>query len=217
MPSITTKNASTVKTKKSSAPSTAPENTAEDIAKVLLHPVSGAVLTLDSIPSVPTGFDRSHIGTEMLAQIAEVKGGDLGRSEAMLVTQTHVLDSLFNGLVQLAMEKHLDVAGVLLPLALKAQNQCRATIEALDRIKNPRSYAVIHQANVTHGPQQVNNGAPAGRPRSKPRQNKIPPIKLSGSKTVELLPHTRAPAITRRANPKLEAVAAVHRPKNARG
>jgi hypothetical protein len=49
-------------------------------------------------------------------------------------------------------------------LALKAQSQCRATIETLAEIKNPQPVAFVQQADVAHGPQQINNGptAPCG-------------------------------------------------------
>jgi hypothetical protein len=43
-------------------------------------------------------------------------------------------------------------------LALKAQSQCRATIETRAEIKNPRPIAFAQQANIANGPQQVNNG-----------------------------------------------------------
>jgi hypothetical protein len=43
----------------------------------------------------------------------------------------------------------------------KAQNQCRMTLETLSTIKNP-PVVYAKQANIAHGPQQVNNGtAPA--------------------------------------------------------
>jgi hypothetical protein len=45
-------------------------------------------------------------------------------------------------------------------MALRAQNQCRATLETLAAIKNP-PVVFAKQANVTTGPQQVNNGVPA--------------------------------------------------------
>jgi hypothetical protein len=44
----------------------------------------------------------------------------------------------------------------LLRLALKAQSQCRATLETLAVIRNPPVFA--RQANIANGPQQVNNG-----------------------------------------------------------
>jgi len=48
-------------------------------------------------------------------------------------------------------------------LALKVQAQLRATIQALADLKNPRPIAFVQQANIAHGPQQVNNAArPAG-------------------------------------------------------
>jgi hypothetical protein len=44
-------------------------------------------------------------------------------------------------------------------LALKAQSQCRATLETLVNIKNPRPVAFVQQANIANGPQRVNNMA----------------------------------------------------------
>ena len=44
----------------------------------------------------------------------------------------------------------------LLRLGLKAQSQSRATLETLATIKNPPT-VFARQANVAHGPQQVNN------------------------------------------------------------
>jgi hypothetical protein len=44
-------------------------------------------------------------------------------------------------------------------LALKAQSQCRATLETAAAMKNSQPVAFVRQANVAHGPQQVNNSA----------------------------------------------------------
>jgi hypothetical protein len=41
-------------------------------------------------------------------------------------------------------------------MALKAQAQCRATLETLATIKNP-SVVFARQANIAQGPQQANN------------------------------------------------------------
>jgi hypothetical protein len=55
------------------------------------------------------------------------------------------------------MDEHLDAMDRNLRLAMKAQSQCRATAETLAIIKQgPTVYA--RQANIAHGPQQVNNG-----------------------------------------------------------
>ncbi len=45
-------------------------------------------------------------------------------------------------------------------MALKAQNQCRMTLETLAALKNPR-VIVAQQTNIANGPQQVNNGPPS--------------------------------------------------------
>ena len=47
-----------------------------------------------------------------------------------------------------------------LRLAPKSQAQCRATLETLAEIKNPPTL-FAQQANVAHGPQQVNNNPPS--------------------------------------------------------
>ena len=52
--------------------------------------------------------------------------------------------------------------GAFLGLALKAQAQSRATISALVDLKYPRQATFVKQANIAHGPQQVNNGGAAG-------------------------------------------------------
>ena len=43
-----------------------------------------------------------------------------------------------------------------LRLALKAQSQCRATLDTPADMKNP-PVAFVQQANIAHGPQQLNN------------------------------------------------------------
>ena len=56
-------------------------------------------------------------------------------------------------------EHEYTLAGFRDALALKAQAQCRATLEALAEIKNPRPVSFVKQANIANGPQQVNNGS----------------------------------------------------------
>jgi hypothetical protein len=63
-----------------------------------------------------------------------------------------------------------------LRLALRAQTQCRATLETLAAIKNPQPVAFVRQANIAHGPQQVNNAGTAEGSRAgdtKNQQNKV--------------------------------------------
>lgn len=53
-------------------------------------------------------------------------------------------------------------------LALKAQGQCRATVETLAVIKNPPT-VFARQANIAHGPQQANNTVAVSSRNNEPR------------------------------------------------
>ena len=91
-------------------------------------------------------------------QASTVSGGDLSQVEAMLLNQATALQTLF---AQLAITSRnadmLPQQEVAMRLALKAQAQCRATLETLAAIKNP-PLVYAQQANLTTGPQQINNG-----------------------------------------------------------
>lgn len=107
-------------------------------------------------------------------QTSAVIEGDLGRSEAMLVAQAHTLDVLFNKLAQRAylnMGEYMGAVDTYLKLALRAQSQCRATWETISTIKNPPVAKVVKQANIAHGPQQVNNTPPAKAEPSRVGEN----------------------------------------------
>ena len=80
------------------------------------------------------------------------------RAEAMLTTQAHTLDAIFNNLARRAINaEYMDNLEKYLRLGLRAQSQCRATLEALAEMKSPRQTAFVNQANIAHGHQQINN------------------------------------------------------------
>ncbi|MDP1734609.1 MAG: hypothetical protein Q8L44_09635 [Sulfuritalea sp.] len=94
-------------------------------------------------------------------QAVAANGGDLSQAEAMLINQATALQSLFARLTERGMgQSQMPNLEGFMRLALRAQNQCRATLETLAAIKNP---PVIYakQVNQTTGPQQINNGATA--------------------------------------------------------
>lgn len=102
--------------------------------------------------------------TDCLAVIGEkakaVHGGDMRHVEIMLVSQSIALDAIFSSMAIRAktnMGHYVDTADKYMKLALRAQSQCRATLETLAEIKNPRPVAFIGQQNIA-GNQQVNNG-----------------------------------------------------------
>ena len=87
-----------------------------------------------------------------------IKNGDLSDLEAILTTQSYVLNALFNDLIAkgsaalfdktFASELLSDRPKLMFNMALKAQNQCRATIAAIAELKNPkRTTFVRNQLN----------------------------------------------------------------------
>ena len=90
-----------------------------------------------------------------------MQAGDLSGLEATLAAQAIALDAIFNEMARRAavnMGEHLGAAETYLRLGLKAQAQCRATAQTLFEMKNPQPIAFVKQANISNGPQQVNNG-----------------------------------------------------------
>jgi hypothetical protein len=93
-----------------------------------------------------------------------VQAGDLAGLEITLTAQAAALDAIFNELARRAaanMGEYLNATELYLRLGLKAQAQCRATLQTLAEIKNPPAVAFVNQANIANGPQQVNNGLSA--------------------------------------------------------
>lgn len=144
------------------------------MARTALRPAVSAACTAMEYRVLPRDeLDLNALVNELSAQCGAVSRGDLGRPEAMLTAQAHALDGIFNSLAQRAARnigRHPEAVDTYLRLALRAQSQCRATLETLATIKNP-PVVIARQANIAHGPQQVNNG-----PRA--RENSIEPNKL---------------------------------------
>jgi hypothetical protein len=146
-----------------------------------------------------------------------VKAGDLAGVEAVLAAQVVALNVIFGELARRAairMEEHLDAMDRYLRLAMKAQSQCRATAETLAIIKQgPTVYA--RQANIAHGPQQVNNGVqgPAAGSRTGGKTESVNPELLRTSDGERLDTGTAGTASG--SNPALEAVGSKHRAEDA--
>jgi hypothetical protein len=102
----------------------------------------------------------------------EVADGNMSRVEKMLMHQALTLDAIFNNM---ALRSHGQTTfkgiEVLMRLALKAQAQARSTAEALALLKNPQPY--IRQANIAHGPQQVNNAGTQAATRPHAKESKV--------------------------------------------
>jgi hypothetical protein len=106
------------------------------------------------------------------------------------------------------------IAATLASIALRAQSQCRATWETLATIKNPPMMGYVKQANIAHGPQQVNNATAPGSQASRARENPNLQNKLLEEKDGERL-DTGATGTAGKADPAMATVGAIDRTKDA--
>lgn len=188
-----------------------PEHTAATMAQTIIQPTVQAAVTLFDLSKVD-GTDVSALRDELAAQVKRVTGGDLKRAEAMLTAQAHTLDALFNNLTRSALASQmLNQYETNFRLALRAQAQCRTTLETLSAIKNP-PVIFAKQANIANGPQQVNNGA---APLAHTEEKENPPNKLvqvthEQGQRLDFGAETTAGA----AHPAMAAVDTIQRPQN---
>ena len=107
--------------------------------------------------SIQGELDLAELIRELGNRCQEVHDGSLRRAENMLISQAHSLDAMFANLARRAIaQERLQQYEAHMKLALRAQNQCRATLETLAALKNPQ-VVFAKQANFANGPQQVNN------------------------------------------------------------
>lgn len=154
--------------------------------------------------------------------IKQVQAGDMSSAEAMLAAQAAALQSIFMNFSRRALNQeyqgHLES---FFRMALKAQNQCRMTLETLATLKNPQ-VVFARQANINNGgQQQVNNGpAPAmpapAAPPTRAAETVTAKNELLGVSDGQWL-DTGAQGQAGGADQGLGAMAEVHRPTNREG
>jgi hypothetical protein len=141
-------------------------------ARSVLRPTVQAAVTLKEYDKFYGELHLDGLIDALVEQTNASNDGDMRRSEAMLTTQAHTLDAIFNNLARRAISAdYMNDLDTYLKLALRAQSQCRTTWEALSAIKNPPVMGYVQQANIAHGPQQVNNAAPDDTPSAQGNQN----------------------------------------------
>jgi len=184
------------------------------IARTLTRPTVQAALTIQKWDK--DNQEVNALARELAGQVAAVNGGDLTRAEGMLMAQAHTLDALFNHLARRTHgQELLNHYETFLRLALKAQSQCRATLEALSAIKNP-PVVFAKQANIASGHQQVNNSVAQPGDSSRARETENDRSKLLEAQHGKRLDTGTASAAGGADSP-LETVAAVNRAENATG
>lgn len=159
--------------------------------------------------SLADGIDTPTLLATLRDQAAAVNGGDLSQAEAMLINQASALQALFVRMSEKAIvQTHIPNLEGFMRMALRAQSQCRATLETLATIKNPPQVSFVKQANIAAGPQQINNGVAPQASRAWENENQQSK-QLGGSN--ELLPDARASQVESRINPQMEAVGKIER------
>lgn len=198
-----------------------PEETgAQAMARKLLQPTlknaaaasafTGKMMGSDlELPGIGDYADHLHGAAHAAA------AGDLGMASKILAAQAITLDSMFAELARrsaMNMGEYIHAAERYGRLALKAQSNCRATLEALAKLHLPREQIVKH-VHVNEGGQAVvadhfhnqtgaskigqsnkqshaavSAGAGASLPRPDPFRSPVPG---SGRKRSEKVPHAR--------------------------
>ena len=184
--------------------------------EIVLSPSCQNAISIDAWGKKFVGAtDLADMVKDLREQIDKIKEGDMGSVEAMLYGQAMTLQTMFTSLVMLAAsETGLKQYQAKLTFALKAQAQCRATLEALAEIKNPRPFQFVKQANMTTGPQQVNN-AYAGTQSHSGMKSGAGNIQSEPNKLLEAehgqWMDTGTQGATGRGNQAVETVESIHR------
>jgi hypothetical protein len=177
------------------------------LADVALDPLFGSAVIASSFGKPFSGETDLTAFYEALHDRARaIRSNKLGSVEDMLTAQAAALNAMFLELARRSganMGEYMQAADTYMRLALKAQAQCRSTLETLATIKNP-PVLYARQANISNGPQQVNNGtsaSPASNLASPPNEL----LETDHGKRLE--PGTTGATIG--SNPLLETVGAI--------
>ena len=135
------------------------------LAELGLSPILPNMNTARIFATASAGeLDLTEAFAVMRKKASAVQAGDLAGLEETLTAQAVALDAIFNEMARRAalnMGEYINATENYLRLGLKAQAQCRATLQTLFKMKNPQPVAFVKQANIANGPQQVNNGVPS--------------------------------------------------------
>jgi hypothetical protein len=143
-------------------PATPGEHEALSAAKLRLGPMMRHATTANAMAAKSIAFTGAEVtaleSTAALTIMADqVKGGDLGPVTDYLLAQAVMLDSTVTELMRRAWQNVGDYPEAFrsyMGLALKAQAQSRASLEALARVHQPREQVVKH-VHVNEGGQAV--------------------------------------------------------------
>jgi cellobiose-specific phosphotransferase system component IIB len=156
----------------------------------------------------------SDLIIELRESIKAVQSGDMTGMEAMLVAQAQALQTMFVSLMRKGQaQEYMKQYQTHINLALKAQAQSRATIQALVELKYPRHVVITKQANIAHGPQQVNNATETHAHAGETQNEQTKLIKEQAYGAMDIRSTTETIGVDQ----ELETMGRSNRPQNARG
>ena len=191
---------------------------AEALARLVVEPRAHSAVVMQQYGKVIGELNLGALTTALCEGMDAVWEGNLKQPEGMLFAQAQALQAIFTNLAKrAASQEYLSQLETFLRLALKAQNQCRMTLETLANVKNP-PVVFARQANINNGgQQQVNNGHPAagaGSPAPAPAsKSATEPNKLLEASHGERLDFG-AETAAGRTHQDMEPVAVLNRPSN---
>lgn len=138
------------------------ETGAQAMARKLLQPILKNAAAASAFTSKMVGSELELPGIGDYADhvhlaARDAAGGDMTMASKMLAAQAITLDSMFAELARRAamnMGEFIEASERYGRLALKAQSNCRATLEALAKLHQPREQTVKH-VHVNEGGQAV--------------------------------------------------------------
>lgn len=186
------------------------------IAKVVVDGTIANAKTIQTYAYGQMGEHGSMMQTidSLREKVNASKAGSTAVADELLIGQAVALNTIFNEMMRRAalnLGEYPEAVDRYMRLAFKAQSQSRATLESLARIKCPPNVAFVKQANIAHGPQQVNNMA-AGQdtPAARMGESESQPSKLLENSHGEWM-DTRATSTAGRGDPAMATVGQIHR------
>lgn len=183
------------------------------LAVAALSPAIGSATVTDAYQGniIGEGVEMDALVETLQASMGKSNNGDLSELENMLIGQATALQTIFVSLAKRAQhqqyQKHLES---FLGLALKAQAQSRATIQAVVDLKYPKQATFVNQANIANGPQQVNNGlVPAHSLKNQTEQIEVLDGVMHGRTQMDRSAKTK----TEQGDSSVETMATINRPQ----
>ena len=137
------------------------ETGAQAMARKLLSPAfKNAAASAGFLGKMLGGVEMPGVtdyADDLIVKADKAASGDLAMASRMLATQAVTLDAMFAELARrcaMNMGHYINAAERYGRLALKAQSNCRATLEALAKLHQPREQTVRH-VHVNEGGQAV--------------------------------------------------------------